>query len=230
MKGFRAYRGLSALVVAALLAIAATAHASDRKSERRALIIGDSQVYGAFGGAIHEDVRQQGYTVETHSVCSASSFTFLRHWETPCGYLVRRSRAEDKTPHIYHLSGTHKVPSINELMRQQPELVILVLGTNNGTAPKNARRFARLLVRRILATPSVKRVVWIGPPALRGPDYLARNINVALSTIDRASFIDSRPFNADKPLPRSHEHFGPRKARRWASWVWTRLQADLPNS
>lgn len=179
---------------------------------------------------MHERVRRQGYAVETHAVCSASSYTFLRKWETPCGYLVRRSSAEQASPRIYHLNGAREIPGIRQLLHRQPELVILVLGTNNGTAPRNARRFAQLLVHRILATPSVKRVVWVGPPALGGPDYLARNLSKALSSIDRVSFIDSRPFNADKPLPRTHEHFGRRKARRWAAWVWARMQASLPSS
>lgn len=220
----------SAIIAVLVGVMTTTARADDRKPERRALIFGDSQLYGEFGAELHERVRARGYSVETHAACSASSFTYLRVWETPCGYLVRRSTAEQKQPRMWHLEGKRKVPSISALMRRQPELVILVLGTNNGTAPEYARRFAQRLLERIFAVPSVKRVYWVGPPAFRGHDRLTPSLIGAVQSFTRASFIDSRPFNKARPLPRTHEHFGRRKARRWAGWVFAQMEPSLPSS
>jgi len=225
------YKWVGGLCIAAFLAVSSPAEATDRKSERRALIFGDSQLYGEFGSAMHELMRARGYSVETHAVCSASSFTFLKDWETPCGYKVRRSTAAQSKPRTWYLNGKRKVPSIRALLKRRPEVVILVLGTNNGTTPHNARRFAQRLLRRIFAKSTVKRVYWVGPPTFRGEkDRLTPNLVRAIRTFDRAAFIDSRPFNTGKPLPRSHEHFGRMKARRWASWVFARMRSSLPNS
>jgi hypothetical protein len=198
------------------------------------LIIGDSHAFGPFGRTLHELLARTSEHVVFEAACGATTEMFLFPYpEVVCGYRVLESKGIEASPHAvvstWHNARIHNLDTM--MKTYQPEVVVVVLGTNYPRAP--VADSTEAFMKRLCRAPSIgracPRVFWVGPPAFgaQAGVYISKTIRSVVEGHDGAMFIDSTVFNEQKPLPLRKPHFGDDEGRRWAEFAFTQIASEL---
>lgn len=186
--------------------------------DSRVAMIGDSHTAGAFGSAfksrLQNGVRRAGGKITSFvGVPSASVSQYLNGGTTQAG------------------SQTFRVPSLASILAKKPKTLVVALGTN---MLFNSKSFNESQIRALLKKTDAAgtRVVWIGPPDVRGfggelrggaPEQrfydALRAVNASRRT--KFSIVDSRP-STNEGNTLDGVHFGGTAARTWAQDVYRR--------
>jgi len=194
------------------------------------LLLGDSHSYGAFGYRLHVHLASNGqYAVISEAAGGATTETYLEAQpEAGVGYRVRESARGENVPREVVSRIKSPIDRLDDLLEaHDPEVVVIALGTNRPRLP--VTESATTLLQRLMRDRPLRRVFWIGPPAV-GPDRTQAIVASLRSAIDKyptALFIDSTSFNAKDPLPPENPHFSPDDARRWADTAFAQIGPKL---
>lgn len=190
-------------------------------SSARLAVIGDSHTAGAFGNALEArlqaHLRQGGGQLTGFTgIPGASVSTFLSGGTTHTG------------------SGTYRAPTVAAVLAKKPKVLTVALGTNMlfNSSSANRADIKKLLAK---ADAAGTRVVWVGPPNVRGyggslagggPEARFYAALESVNTERRAKgrvpmvIIDSRQSTAERNTL-DGLHFGGSNARDWARQVFT---------
>jgi LysM repeat protein len=186
--------------------------------DSRVAMIGDSHTAGAFGAAfktrLQNGVRRAGGKITSFTgVPSASVSQYLNGGTTTAG------------------AQTFRVPSLASILAKKPKTLVVALGTN---MLFNSRAFNESQIRALLkkADAAGTKVVWIGPPDVRGfggelrggaPEQRFYDALKAVNASRRNKFtiVDSRP-STNEGNTIDGVHFGGAAARAWAQDVFRR--------
>ncbi|MFT3710115.1 MAG: LysM peptidoglycan-binding domain-containing protein [Archangium sp.] len=186
--------------------------------DSRVAMIGDSHTAGAFGSAfksrLENGVRRAGGKITSFiGVPSASVSQYLNGGSTQAG------------------SQTFRVPSLASILAKKPKTLVVALGTN---MLFNSKSFNESQIRALLRKTDAAgtKVVWIGPPDVRGfggelrggaPEQRFYDALKAVNASRRNKFtiVDSRP-STNEGNTLDGVHFGGSAARTWAQDVYRR--------
>lgn len=202
---------------AAALVLALCAPASAEK----VLIIGDSHSVGPFGSALDAALTAKGDSVSLQAVCGANVnwWNGKRQKLSICysvhdygGRNAPKTGAPDQPP-----------PTVAELAKAGPTLVIVALGSNPDGAPADVDAAVRALVA---ALPVSARCVWVGPPPmpqrLNAINALYQELPKTLVAAAKAgpacSLVDSRNLIQPKDAA-PNDHFYGAPAIAWGKAV-----------
>lgn len=188
------------------------------------LIVGDSHMYGEFGQTLHKRVAQHKKDVTSYSVCGATSFSYLKRWTTSCGYVVRETKSIGEEPQRVFVRSIYKAPSIYKIVEKvKPDIVIVVLGTNNTLTDKSTEKILKKFVSYLLNNST--KVYWVGPLSYK--EKTDEIHKITLSNLQRVTYIDSRPHNKSKPLSLKQPHVYGKEAKKWAEWTFKQMKGTL---
>lgn len=181
-------------------------------------MIGDSHTAGTFGSAFKARLqnatrRAGGKITKFIGVPSASVSQYLNGGTTTAG------------------SQTFRVPSLASILSKKPKTLVVALGTN---MLFNSRSFNESQIRALLKKTDAAgtKVVWIGPPDVRGfggelrgggPEQKFYDALKAVNASRRNKFtiVDSRPSTREGDTF-DGVHFSGTPARSWAQDVFRR--------
>ena len=164
------------------------------------LVIGDSHmVYMA--SPLHEELEQQGATVNTYGMCGAMAADWLTLSTTQCS-----AERHADGPAILKTNTTKGWVLSDLIAKNNPNLVVVELGDNMagyGTLPALPRDLIATQVRQFLAPIKAHNLpcIWIGPPwgsesvAYHKTDTRLRELSQLLSqTVTPCAYIDTTGF------------------------------------
>lgn len=186
------------------------------------LYIGDSHSYGKLGTTIEANLTTISDRVIMESSCGSSAYTWLGkagYQKTVCGFWKKDGKEEIRTTE-------HQTPKFaDELIKYNPQVVIIQLGTNMAAAekPLNSRSSIDQLMKETKAHGST--CLWIGPPdanskvVTKEKLQITNNLIKELADLNGCIYIDSLQLTT---FPRDNKegvHYPPGLSREWGEKV-----------
>ncbi|HEY4224136.1 MAG TPA: SGNH/GDSL hydrolase family protein [Myxococcota bacterium] len=192
-------------------------------ADARVAVIGDSHTYGAFGKHLQADLQKRlqqggGKLVSFTGVPSSGVSNWLRGTDTQAG------------PQTFH------TPTIDDVLKSKPKVLVVALGSNMlGNTPEGNRRQIEALLDK--ADKAGAKVVWVGPPNmrgfngnLRGPQPEQRFYDALKSVNDKRAAQGKQPITIVDSRKSTREqdavdgvHFQGGPAAAWEQDVFRRL-------
>ncbi|RYE91750.1 MAG: hypothetical protein EOO75_08220 [Myxococcales bacterium] len=179
-------------------------------------MLGDSILFGAFGAALDEKLRERGADVWLHGSCGASSMSFLRGVRSECGAVhLEPGRPAER------VTGPASTPRVDRLLASvRPDAALLVLGTNFLCCAAESAPDVRALVDRLAA--AHVPCLWVGLPSFQKPasPTVARHYTMLADALgDRCTLLDARTLDIPFRDVGDRVHVEPTSGRQWAERV-----------
>jgi len=198
-------------IILSLLSISSLSFACP--TNKKVLIVGDSHMNMAFGNKLIS-LFSKNNDVISYGVCAASTESILHESKTKCGFTIK-SGTDGVVKEIVK-KWKSSVSSFEQiLLTQNPNVVVIVLGTNNIFDGNTSFMTTLSLIN--LANKHHQELYWIGPPNIIGYTSQFRMIIAALQN-KNVNYVDSKAFNKRAPLNIQDPHFDKITGQKWATW------------
>lgn len=195
-------------------------------SNKKVLIIGDSQTYGNYGTKLDELVRNTGAKTLTYASWGSSPNSWFSGWETINLWSKGLDGKETRT----HNTSTPNIEDI--IKKEKPDIVIVTMGGNmiTNATQENVTKSVDKIASAIKS--SGAKLYWAGPPKYdpnkRTPEqletfygFLAKSVSTHGKLIDSRKFINE--YHGNDGLHYSGKK-GDIETNNWAKGVFNEIQ------
>jgi hypothetical protein len=208
------------------ISISISLSAKEITSNPTILYIGDSHSYGKLGTTVEKNLLKISDHVIMESSCGSSAYTWLGktgYEKTVCGFWKKDGKDEVR-------SVEHQTPKFSdEVIKYQPKVVIIQLGTNMAAAEKPSNSAGSIEQLMIEATKEGATCLWIGPPDANSKIVTKaklQEVNLLLkakAALNNCFYIDSLELTTFPKDSKEGIHYPPTASAEWGEKVSAKI-------